>query len=1028
MNTVRNSFLIALLLTTNILAAATIPMDNGSGDYLEVGTNDPATNDYVFSGTVNPYNAGAPTGLRYTGGATLTSEATFSITNLQGSPLVGAINGTTVSYSGYWSGDGGQSKSQLVLQGGSTWRLEAGAHLSFILDGSLFTRQLWVLGDGTGTLELAEGFVADLTAGGTVGDGIAAIRQSNNTLVTHHTQSLPVSPRPDGSGGLQINGHMVFENEGGSVWITRTNPQVYPGAVWIGVDTTFRMESELTHTGVTQFSSWSGSYWADNAFQTTSENVNLTKTGSADLIFAAETAFLPGTTFTVEEGGLVFQTDPASGMRKGSSNTVEGGPNLQLFVGGDGTEFRNARVRFEAPLSRIASLSSLQGRLDILGVVEMQSFSSNHQDNLPDTFPPPPFVYTPSIVHFELDTVSGQLLVTGEAALGGELLITRADGFDPPAGTTFDLIIAGSISSGPNGTIPRFESVEDQTGLGLEIDYLTDRVRATTTHSARTTGVVIDEDWTDGAFDAPGWSIVNAQVGFRATGRPEIPFALTRPVDVSFVWNAATIDVPAFFVNDEEVLIIRMTTFSDVAYNNQEYSKPEVACLHLNEHAQFGHDHATETSRNYFTLGDWQQLKPSVENDDAVAFSGIHHAGGDNATNLSQNDTSLTIFRPDGANTNSEAHGMRNQQQATHSRALQHWNNILISLPRGHDPNKAPVLRTGVSLVDALVGMSHAHVGVTRRTDVNLDYATDAHDFIYWNSHNGTTGTLLWSGDIDNDGNTDGDDLALWGAEAGTVHDPSFSQSVARLGINDLPGTGTPPDFVYDWASGALTVTTNGSAVSAWILPAPAAGSVEPAWSTGSWWQARVRGAEHWADTGLTGLTGSQIVATFSPYLDPSGFGEAIFGYAAGGGGTVAVVVSGIPTTYTEWTAAYGLSGSDALPEAIPFGDGVTNRMKYGLGMHGNAPAGPMPGAQLIPESGSDYLVLSFTRPAGRTDLVTTGWVSNDLANWTSDPAEVSVDIHDNGDGTETVTIRAAAPVAFPDSPVFLKVTFSISG
>ena len=537
-------------------------------------------------------------GLHFYGGANVEADVNFTLTELRSSPILGAHGtGTVVHYRGDFYGNGGQSIPSVVPQGGGKVVLTQDASVELILPGSAFTRQLWVYGDGTGTLELEEGFKADSSGGiivapdGTpilddiVHSGLGSIRQSNNTVITHHTQNLPVGLRPDGSDGYQVNGHFVFEDMGGSVWQTRTNPQVYIGAVWIGVDMTIDTGVDTTHAGITSFSSWNGNYWADNAFQTTAENVTVTKTGAASLILAEETAFLPGTVVAIEEGGVFFQKDPAAGSRKGSSNSVEGGGNLQLVVGTDGANGRNASVRFEAPLSRIESLVGNQARIEVFGEVQMVTYTSSSQDDLPNTFPPPPLVHTPTILNIHLDTNHGWLNVSGTAAIGGELRFTREPGFDPPIGTTFDILVADTIKNGPNGSAPRFESYEDQTGLGLLVEHLSDRVQITTTRKAGSTGMVIDEDWTDGFFDNADWRIKDGRVSFTATDRPGIPMALTRPVTPSFIWNAAEIDVPPFRAEGDDVLILKMTTFSDVAYNNQELAKPELSCLHLNEHA-----------------------------------------------------------------------------------------------------------------------------------------------------------------------------------------------------------------------------------------------------------------------------------------------------------------------------------------------------------------------------------------------------------------------------------------------------------
>lgn len=972
--------------------------------------------------------AGGTEGLQAAGGGTVSVSADIAAADASATPVLGA-SATLQRLTGSLTADGAGNAVQLVTNGGGAVAFAPGLDVSMVTAADTLPRPLQVAGDGTGGLELESGFIADATGGSGLHDGLGAIGLANAFLRTHGSASLPVGNRPDGSGGFQTSGWIAFEDTAGGIWEVATAAQAYVGGVYFAVDGTIDTAADLTHTGVTTFSS-AGNYWAENAFQSTSGGITITKTGAADLIFDGEAAFLPGTTLQIDEGGVDFRTDPAAGIRKGSSGATEGGPNLHVQVGKDGVDWRDAHVRFSAPLSRIASLTSTQGTVEILGLVQAATFSSNSQDKEPDTGNPPAKVYTTSFTRFHLDAAHGQIDLTGSAALGGELVLTREPGYEPPVGTIFDIILApGGLTAGPNGTAPRFESLDDESDLGIEVTYLSDRVRLTTTREASSTGLVIDEDWTDGAFDVPGWSILNSKVSFVSTGRSDPAVALAHDVDVpGFVWNAATIDVPPFRVRDDDVLVIRMVTFSDIAYNNAEFSKPEVACLHNHEHSSFGHDHATELSRNYFTLGGWQQLKPSVENDDNQAFNNIHKVGGDTSASLNTADRSLVLFRPTPGGTNSEGFGNIGMGEKTHVRAMEHFDNILISFPFEYRPNITHIFRNGSSLADAYIGMSEAHVGVTRRTDANLDYATDAIDFIYWNSYRGaTSGANLPMGDFDNDGDTDGDDLALWETYKGQRHDPAFNIPQAKTSPADLPGAGTAPSFAYDAASGELTLTTNGTAVSAWAVPAPAALGVNSAPAAGNWWQGRTADKEQWADRALGGFSGSVVIATLPTGLSENDFGEAVFGYANGGGGVVSVMVNGALSPYEQWADSFALIGTDRDPLESPAGDGVSNLVKYGLGLDPNVPSGGEAPYVIVEDGGEEYFALRFTRPSGQTDLTTTGEVSTTLDPnlWSDDPGDVETLIEDNGDGTETVTIRALTPMS-SGVRVFLRAVFAL--
>jgi hypothetical protein len=943
----------------------TITLNNESGDYHETAGPDSSLTEYRFSKTLKNYPASIEsTGLRYTGGAPVQSAARLTISDVNGSPIAGATGaGTMVHFRGSMAGDGNNTYATLALLDGGHWLMEREADLDFIQGGSLFTRQLWVYGDGTGTLEFAEGFIADHTLDGTRGDGIASVRLRNSTLITHHTRSLPVAPRPDGSGGLQINGHLVFENAAGSTWITRTHPQTYTGAVWIGVDAAIRTEADLTHAGITQFSSHMGTYWAANAFQTTAANVRVEKTGPARLIFSEETAFLPGSVLAVLEGGVAFRKNPAAGFLK-ASPTTQAGPELNLEVRDGG------HVEIDTPLAEMATMDlqpggelileaqpdggfpqvTLTGTATLAGTLvfrnsgaysitaapaDILSASGNLDTNGLN-------VVNETDGDFAVVESGGTLGIEAAAPFSGRapkffyyqadgrfIYLGMGDAFTP--GTEVPLIdwsldapppqwqesqpggagswtvgySAGAASwadtsgAGAHGRyhVATFAAGLDESDFGQVDHTFAGGVTGTVPVIVIRRGVVIDEDWSDGAFDAAGWQLVNhPDIGLFSTGRSDPAYGLARVLN-DFIWPVAYFHTDHFAAGPEDVLVIRMTSFSDVAFNNAEFAKPEVAALHDNPDHEFRHNHAAELSRHYYTLNGANQLRPSVDNAE-ISLSNMHHAGGSTAATLENAETALGIFRTLDTGTQVETFGELNKAEAFISgRFLMEDNFIQISVPRSYDASRGPVHR-GDDVNNRLVGLSRAHVGVTARTDANLDYATDAYDFMYLNSHYGNSGTHLPTGDIDNDGDTDADDLALLAAAFGEMHNPGGRMApVATMSLGDLPGAGTAPRIGFNATTRELILIPDPSSpVAALVVeagPDPLSRQNNLVWS-GDWKAAAMADGLHWMDASRLGVSEPVVLATYPQGTLISDFGSVTVGYSGGGADTVAVTTTSL--------------------------------------------------------------------------------------------------------------------------------------
>jgi hypothetical protein len=105
--------------------------------------------------------------------------------------------------------------------------------------------------------------------------------------------------------------------------------------------------------------------------------------------------------------------------------------------------------------------------------------------------------------------------------------------------------------------------------------------------------------------------------------------------------------------------------------------------------------------------------------------------------------------------------------------------------------------------------------------------------------------------------------------------------------------------------------------------------------------------------------------------------------------------------------------------------DGIVTLLEFALGLDPKAadPSG-LPAASSVPDGGSDYLALTFRRwkkPLGLTYRVE---VSDDLMTWIETAVQIGPAI-DNGDGTETVTIRDALPIDSNAPKRFIRLSVS---
>ena len=104
------------------------------------------------------------------------------------------------------------------------------------------------------------------------------------------------------------------------------------------------------------------------------------------------------------------------------------------------------------------------------------------------------------------------------------------------------------------------------------------------------------------------------------------------------------------------------------------------------------------------------------------------------------------------------------------------------------------------------------------------------------------------------------------------------------------------------------------------------------------------------------------------------------------------------------------ISGDTADPD----GDGIPNLAEYAFNTNPKtADLSGLPVMGTVNVGGSDYLALSYLQVLFNTDITCTVQVSGDLTTWNSGPGFTAVvSTVDNGDGTETITVRDTTPIS----------------
>lgn len=136
------------------------------------------------------------------------------------------------------------------------------------------------------------------------------------------------------------------------------------------------------------------------------------------------------------------------------------------------------------------------------------------------------------------------------------------------------------------------------------------------------------------------------------------------------------------------------------------------------------------------------------------------------------------------------------------------------------------------------------------------------------------------------------------------------------------------------------------------------------------------------------------------------------------------------PTTFSTWQrqnfpVAELSNPSIAGETATPAGDGTPNLLKYALKVGPRSSAmSALPSAGVQRIGNASYLTINYRRSSAAADLIFAAeWNSNDLSaeSWTRGGVPLGLPV-DNGDGTQSITIRDDVPIASTTPTRFVRM------
>jgi len=158
------------------------------------------------------------------------------------------------------------------------------------------------------------------------------------------------------------------------------------------------------------------------------------------------------------------------------------------------------------------------------------------------------------------------------------------------------------------------------------------------------------------------------------------------------------------------------------------------------------------------------------------------------------------------------------------------------------------------------------------------------------------------------------------------------------------------------------------------------------------------------------GLTYYYQVNAYSP-LGYSGYSSPA--------NTTTVALASSADAYANWTQSLDLTGANALPNAKPFSDGLTNMARYAMNLDRRPASRELPTVATTYRTGANYLTLQYRQRKSLNGYQLAPQSSTDLVHWTAVPPANITQLTDDDVNTARYEACVAIP---PNGSIYLRV------
>ena len=114
-------------------------------------------------------------------------------------------------------------------------------------------------------------------------------------------------------------------------------------------------------------------------------------------------------------------------------------------------------------------------------------------------------------------------------------------------------------------------------------------------------------------------------------------------------------------------------------------------------------------------------------------------------------------------------------------------------------------------------------------------------------------------------------------------------------------------------------------------------------------------------------------------------------------------------TAFSQWAASAGLTGNEALAEALPFLDRVPNLLRYAMNLGTSGQAVFLPKPEIVTTADGNFLTITYRQRKSMADIILVPQYSNDMQTWTDVPADDITSLTD--EDANTARYQASVPI-----------------